>query len=758
MLELLEECRSEIGLRTIVALVPSEKVNTPILLGFVRPRLLVPKSITKELTREELRYVFLHELAHVKRHDIALGWLTALLQVLHWFNPLVWLAFHRMRSNRELACDAFVLSRTQGEGTQDYGLAIVSLLEHFSIPQSLPGLAGILESKSQLKRRIAMITQFKNNSYKWSPLAAISVFILACVVLLDAPRGKASEAAGRPEPTLRRIEVLNRATKMHSHPSFDGKYMVLGRSTGDVIRELATGKERDLARPGGGGFAFGESISPDNAKIAYYWYSIEKGDNDIRVASFDGSDDRLLLEAEKISGWFNMDAWSPDARFLFGRYTRSVKNNSVRLVKVSVDDGSMQYIEVVDANGMSKVDISSDGRFLAYDRRDKTTYTSDIFIFDLLENREAILVKHPADDKLLGWTPDGGHIFFTSDSTGTTDGWLLPVRQGKANGRPKLIKPGIGDINPIRFTKDGALYFAIQHESTNIYTVQLDIDAGKALSDVSPVREVGKDGTPDWSPDGRYLAYCSQPDRHKPQIIRIRTLTTGDERQLKLDLPHFDYLRWCPDSLHLLITGPVWGALSNVYKVNVQTGQYVALIDTDRENVRQAELSADGRMLVYRTRGGGNYNRLIMRDLETGHEKELLAMEDGWAALTFGNGWTLLPDGKHVALSIRDDSPGSGYLLQTMSVETGETKTIVPDSVGCLTSVNKGLDLLFVRRGKELWRVSAEGSQPQKVWESEQGIGYPRMHPDGKHLAFVSGISMSEMWLMENFLPRDIVE
>jgi beta-lactamase regulating signal transducer with metallopeptidase domain len=108
--------------------------------------------------------VFLHELAHVKRHDIALGWLTAFLQVLHWFNPLVWLAFHRMRSNRELACDALMLSRTQGEGTQDYGRAIVSLLEHFSVPQPLPGLAGILESKSQLKRRIAMITQFQKNS------------------------------------------------------------------------------------------------------------------------------------------------------------------------------------------------------------------------------------------------------------------------------------------------------------------------------------------------------------------------------------------------------------------------------------------------------------------------------------------------------------------------------------------------------------------------------------------------------------------
>jgi beta-lactamase regulating signal transducer with metallopeptidase domain len=44
-----------------------------------------------------LRHVFLHELAHLKRHDIALNWLFAGAQALHWFNPLVWLAFQQAR-------------------------------------------------------------------------------------------------------------------------------------------------------------------------------------------------------------------------------------------------------------------------------------------------------------------------------------------------------------------------------------------------------------------------------------------------------------------------------------------------------------------------------------------------------------------------------------------------------------------------------------------------------------------------------------
>jgi len=51
-------------------------------------------------------------LAHLKRRGIYLGWLTSLLQILHWFSPIIWFAFYRMRADWELACDALVLTRT----------------------------------------------------------------------------------------------------------------------------------------------------------------------------------------------------------------------------------------------------------------------------------------------------------------------------------------------------------------------------------------------------------------------------------------------------------------------------------------------------------------------------------------------------------------------------------------------------------------------------------------------------------------------
>src|SRR5207248_3646996 len=103
-----------------------------------------------------LRYVFLHELAHIKRHDILAGWLMAVLQIAHWFNPLVWLASYRMRADRELACDALALSYARENENQRYGDTIIKLLEGFGQSAWAPGLAGTVENGNQTKERIQM--------------------------------------------------------------------------------------------------------------------------------------------------------------------------------------------------------------------------------------------------------------------------------------------------------------------------------------------------------------------------------------------------------------------------------------------------------------------------------------------------------------------------------------------------------------------------------------------------------------------------
>jgi Tol biopolymer transport system component len=449
-----------------------------------------------------------------------------------------------------------------------------------------------------------------------------------------------------------------------------------------------------------------------------------------------------------------MRVWAPDGKHIFGEFLS--KDEPRRLIRVSADNGSRDVVEEFERMQFFTVDISPDGRYLAYDVADSKGSNRDIVVLDLEGNRELPLVTHAANDKLLGWTPDGRHIFFASDRNGTWDGWLLRVEDGTPRGLPEMIKAGLGNVSPAGFTRSGAFYCQRRHQGWNVYVARLDPDTGEVRSEPSPVRLVGKDVWPDWSPDGQYLAYCSESDREKAQIIRIRTLATGQERELKPDLPRFEYLRWCPDSRHLLITNFSGESPSVIYRLAAATGDYTALVRSDQRKIRQAELSADGKTLAYRIRGRGTMNRLIVRSLETGNEKEVLQTPTAGAlALAPGSGWALSPDGKHVALSIREEA-GKPFVLKIMSVESGEYRTLDTEWVFQMAWTRDGRDLLVTKNVKELWRVSAEGGVPEKILDWKEMIMGPRIHPDGRHIAFFSGARMSELWVMENFLPAAV--
>jgi len=186
ILDLLEDCKMEMRVQTIVGVVVSDRVKSPVLFGFVRPRLLLPQGILEAYGLEELRYIFIHELAHFKQRDIYLGWLMALLQILHWFNPLMWFAFHRMRVDRELACDGLAVSMMETDEPPRYGRTILNLFERFSQVSYVPSIAGILEDSSKLERRIKMIAKFKKTSRKRSVWAVLVLVALAYVTLTDA--------------------------------------------------------------------------------------------------------------------------------------------------------------------------------------------------------------------------------------------------------------------------------------------------------------------------------------------------------------------------------------------------------------------------------------------------------------------------------------------------------------------------------------------------------------------------------------------
>ncbi|MCL5096956.1 MAG: M56 family metallopeptidase [Candidatus Omnitrophica bacterium] len=210
MLAVLAECQKQLGVRRRLSVVATPAVDSPALFGLIRLKLLVPTEMLEAFSPGDWRYVLMHELAHIRRRDVVVNWLMAGMQALHWFNPIIAFAFSRMRADRELACDATVLTFTREEEVEPYGRTIIKLLERFArSPARSSALVGILENKKQMKRRITMIAQFKRNK-RWPVLAVLLMGLLCAFAMTDAqtgPNPTASEPI--PEPPLDVVGATN---------------------------------------------------------------------------------------------------------------------------------------------------------------------------------------------------------------------------------------------------------------------------------------------------------------------------------------------------------------------------------------------------------------------------------------------------------------------------------------------------------------------------------------------------------------------
>jgi beta-lactamase regulating signal transducer with metallopeptidase domain/biopolymer transport protein ExbD len=244
-LELLKECKDRLNINKNVDIIITDNVRSPALFGYLHPRLLLPQGILEHFKHEELAFVFMHEMGHLKRHDIAVSCLTTLLQIIHWFNPVVWLAFYQMRIDQESACDATVLTRLRHHQPVEYATAIVAFLERYCQNRQLPSMAGILENKTQMKRRLAMIVNHKRYSKKISGMAAALLIIMGFLFYtLTGSAAGSNETSGVKLPESNKV-IISIPQSGHVFFSMDGEtYLkMLGQKLNDKYKLGLTEKE-----------------------------------------------------------------------------------------------------------------------------------------------------------------------------------------------------------------------------------------------------------------------------------------------------------------------------------------------------------------------------------------------------------------------------------------------------------------------------------------------------------------------------------
>jgi beta-lactamase regulating signal transducer with metallopeptidase domain/nitrous oxidase accessory protein NosD len=197
---LLAEKVKKLGFRKLPEVVLSRDVSSPAVFGPFKPVLVLPAATIDHLSHKQTGHILLHELAHIKRGDLLVNTFYMFLQIVYWFNPLLWLLRRKLQHLRELCCDATV-ARILKDKTADYREAILEVAQQFLAKpvEAGIGLLGMVETSSRLLVRIKWLEKktWKYSGVRFAIIFIIVGFMSACV--LPMAKAKSTVVSGRSE-------------------------------------------------------------------------------------------------------------------------------------------------------------------------------------------------------------------------------------------------------------------------------------------------------------------------------------------------------------------------------------------------------------------------------------------------------------------------------------------------------------------------------------------------------------------------------
>jgi beta-lactamase regulating signal transducer with metallopeptidase domain len=183
LLALAAGAAARLGLKRVPTVVVHDEIAVPAAIGIRDSLLVLPGTLARSGSRQDIEHVLLHELAHIRRRDTLKAALSVAIQILYWFHPLVWIVRARMAALREIACDREVARVAHSR--DEYRRTLIRLARPLAMPSSsLVAGARLFARRSDLLTRLDLLARPLRSSSRWARACLFATGAMAMSVLV----------------------------------------------------------------------------------------------------------------------------------------------------------------------------------------------------------------------------------------------------------------------------------------------------------------------------------------------------------------------------------------------------------------------------------------------------------------------------------------------------------------------------------------------------------------------------------------------
>jgi Tol biopolymer transport system component len=517
--------------------------------------------------------------------------------------------------------------------------------------------------------------------------------------------------------------------------------------------------------------------SPDGKKLAYYWFV---GDStELHIVDKDSGSDKIIAKAPNQSTPWPV-SWTPDGKYILAITAEKTKNTVMhKMVQVDVDNGAVKILkDFKNVTCGGSIQISPDKKYIAYDlQQNENSKQNDIHILSMDGNTDIKLISNLANDISPIWSPDGKELLFMSDRYGTNDLWKIQVENGKAVGKPRLVKSDLGNGKRVLLgiSTDKSIYYVTDNSRIDVYITEMNGATKGSVKDPLKIsaHSTKRNMNAVWSPNGQLVAYSRfEPFRDEylghPQKFTIYDSNTNTHQDLDTDMYGNTVMynpQWSLDNKDLLIHGMIKDNYQGgLFLLDINTGKNTAQkvsenvsVDAINDLNRSYTYSNDNKSIFYFSE---DRKSIIKYDIKSKKETKILT---GTETLLY---YVLSNDNSRIAFGYWFENNNQIFVV---AASGGEKEMIFDAGTDCGFSPNvlswgKDDKYLYFKEGEfrnlqKINRIAINDGNPEEVLVFkdifENGIiTQVDIHPDENSLLVELEVGKKEVWKLEGLFSE----